>query len=43
MQAIIIGFLFGTACAMVLWAAGAAAVTRDQLLRDYGFLSSGEN
>jgi hypothetical protein len=43
MQTIIIGFMFGAACAMMLWAAGAAAVTRDRLLRDYGFLPSGEN
>jgi hypothetical protein len=43
MQAIIISFLFGAACAMMLWAAGAAAVTRDQLLREHGFLPSGEH
>ncbi|MGA9948360.1 MAG: hypothetical protein WBQ24_08940, partial [Xanthobacteraceae bacterium] len=43
MQTIIISFLFGVACAMMLWAAGAAAVTRDRLLRDYGFSPSGES
>jgi hypothetical protein len=43
MQTIIISFLFGTACTMVLWAAGAAAVTRDRLLREHDFLPSGEN
>jgi hypothetical protein len=43
MQTIIISFLFGTACAMMLWAAGAAAVTRDRLLREYGFSPSGES
>jgi hypothetical protein len=42
MQAIIISFLFGTTCAMMLWAAGAAAVTRDRLMRDYDLSSSGE-
>jgi hypothetical protein len=43
MQTIILSFLFGAACAMMLWAAGSAAVTRDRLLRDYGFLPSGES
>jgi hypothetical protein len=43
MQTIILSFLFGTACAMMLWAAGAAAVTRDRLLREYGFSPSGES
>lgn len=37
MQPIMIGFLFGVTCTLVLWAAGAAAVTRDRLMRDYGF------
>jgi type III secretory pathway component EscT len=37
MQTIIITFFFGAACTMVLWAAGSAAVMRDQLMRQYGF------
>jgi hypothetical protein len=37
MQTIIITAFFAATCAMVLWAAGAAAVTRDRLMRQYGF------
>jgi hypothetical protein len=37
MQTIIISFLFGVTCALVLWAAGSAAMTRDRLMREYGF------
>jgi len=36
MQSIIISLLFGVTCALVLWAAGPAAVTRDRLMREYG-------
>jgi len=43
MQTIILSFLFGTACATTLWAAGAAAVTRDRLLREYDFSPSVES
>jgi hypothetical protein len=43
MQTIILSFLFGTACAMMLWAAGSAAVARDRLLREYGFSPSAES
>ncbi len=32
MQDILLGFLFGTTCTMVLWAAGSAAVMRDQMM-----------
>jgi hypothetical protein len=32
MQTILLSFLFGSICTMVLWAAGSAAVTRDQLM-----------
>jgi len=37
MQTIIITAFFAVLCTMVLWAAGAAAVTRDRLMREYGF------
>jgi hypothetical protein len=37
MQTMIISLLFGVTCALMLWAAGAAAVTRDRLMREYGF------
>ena len=42
MQTVLITFLFGTVCSMVLWAAGSAAVTRDELLQRYRYLSSEE-
>jgi type III secretory pathway component EscT len=32
MQTILLGFLFGTTSTMVLWAAGSAAVMRDQMM-----------
>jgi hypothetical protein len=32
MQTILLGFLFATTCTMVLWAAGSAAVMRDQMM-----------
>ncbi len=37
MQAVIFSFFFGVTCALVLWAAGSAAITRDRLMREYGF------
>jgi len=42
MQTIIISFLFGVTCTLVLWAAGSAALTRDRLMRDYGFSPASE-
>ena len=42
MQTIILTLLFGVTCTLVLWAAGLAAVTRDRLLRDYGFSPASE-
>jgi hypothetical protein len=42
MQTIIITFFFGVTCTLVLWAAGPAAVTRDRLMRDYGFSPTSE-
>ncbi len=35
MQTLLISFLFGATCTMVLWAAGSAAMTRDQMMRRY--------
>jgi hypothetical protein len=43
METILLSFLFGAVCAMVLWAAGSAAVMRDQTMRNYrDFSPSGE-
>jgi hypothetical protein len=42
MQTIIISLLFGVTCALVTWAAGSAAITRDRLMREYGFSPTSE-
>jgi hypothetical protein len=42
MQTIIVTLLFGVTCTLVLWAAGPAAMTRDRLMRDYGFVPASE-
>jgi hypothetical protein len=42
MQALFISFLFGATCTMVLWAAGSAAVTRDQMMQRYREFSASE-
>jgi hypothetical protein len=42
MQTLFISFLFGAACTMVLWAAGSAAVMRDEMMRNYRDFSPSE-
>jgi|GEM_PF-1648041 hypothetical protein len=36
MQTILLSFLFGAVCSMVLWAAGSAALMRDRILMQLG-------
>jgi len=38
MQTVILSCIFGAVCAMVLWAVGAAAATRDRMMRRGGKL-----
>ncbi|HZC56228.1 MAG TPA: hypothetical protein VE396_09315 [Xanthobacteraceae bacterium] len=35
METLVLGFLFGATCTMVLWAAGSAALMRDRLMTRY--------
>ena len=43
MQALILSCVFGALCTMVLWVAGSAAVTRDQMMQRGGKLSPPED
>jgi hypothetical protein len=42
MQTLFISFLFGATCTMVLWAAGSAAMMRDQMMQRYRDFSPSE-
>jgi hypothetical protein len=42
MQIILLSCLFGAVCTMVLWAAGAASVTRERMMRRGGELAPPE-
>jgi hypothetical protein len=43
MQTLILSCLFGVVCTMVMWVAGSAAVTRDQMMRRGGRLAPPED